>query len=281
MRDRFYSTTDLARVCGVSISTIKRWTDAGLLRCVRTPGGHRKYRVQDVAEAARRLGLSGIDAEVRPAARVDDLALLLLHGDRVAIAARIRDGLSRGDVAATRQTVLDLHRHGMRLVDAATLVVRAVRDLAAPGDRPASDTEAFAARRAEAAAQSTLRALLDHAVPAPAGAPAALVSATSGPRDVLASMLAQLALAEHGWRAIDLGADTSPGLVRGALSAERPALVVAVHDPAAPALLESVRAAAAAHDVEVVAVPSADESALAVLAARVAAREQHFGAGMV
>lgn len=281
MRDRFYSTTDLARVCGVSISTIKRWTDAGLLRCVRTPGGHRKYRVQDVAEAARRLGLSGIDTEARPAARVDELALLLLHGDRVAIAARIRDGLARGDAAATRQTVLDLHRHGMRLADAATLVVRALRDLGAPADRSTSDSEAFAERRAEATAQSTLRSLLDHAVPAPQGAPAALVATSGGTRDSLASMLAQLALAEHGWRAIDLGADTSASLVRGALAAEHPALVVAVHDPGSPAVLESVRAAASAHGVEVIAVPSADDSALAVLSSRVVAREQHLGAGMV
>src|SRR2546422_10975194 len=96
MRDRFYSTADLSRMCGVTISTIKRWTDAGLLRCGRTPGGHRKFRVQDVAEAARRLGLgmAGAEAPGRAegptgvagtgpgaAARLDELALLLLQGN--------------------------------------------------------------------------------------------------------------------------------------------------------------------------------------------------------
>jgi excisionase family DNA binding protein len=279
MRDRFYSTTDLARVCGVSISTIKRWTDAGLLRCVRTPGGHRKYRVQDVAEAARRLGLAGVDAEARPAARVDELALLLLHGDRAALTARVADCLRRGDTGGARQTVLDLHRHGMRLAEAASLVTRALRDVApAPA---ATDADAFARRRAEACAAAALRSLLDHAVPPPAGAPCALVAATPGAHDVLASMLAQLALAEHGWRGLDLGADTESQLVRGALAAEHPALLVLLHDGGDPALVESLRAEAAAHAAELVAVPGADDGALAVLAARVAAREQRLGAAMV
>lgn len=33
---------------GVSEATVKRWSDAGTLRCFRTPGGHRKFRLRDV-----------------------------------------------------------------------------------------------------------------------------------------------------------------------------------------------------------------------------------------
>src|SRR5437868_2150474 len=107
MRDRFYSTADLARMCGVSISTIKRWTDSGLLRCVRTPGGHRKFRLQDVAEAARRLGSSMAGAEPTfegpsssGAARLDELGLLLLQGNAAGLAARAAQLLAAGDAAA-------------------------------------------------------------------------------------------------------------------------------------------------------------------------------------
>jgi len=280
MRDRFYSTADLARVCGVSISTIKRWTDAGLLRCVRTPGGHRKYRVQDVAEAARRLGLSGVEPEARPAARIDELALMLLHGDRTALAARVADCLRQGDAAAARQTVLDLHRHGMRLAEAAALVARAARD-AVPAATGSSDADLFARRRIEATAAATLRSLLDHVVAPPGGAPVAVIATAPGTRDALAAMLAQLALAEHGWRGIDLGDDADAALVRGALAALHPALVVLVHRSDVTAPVEAARVAAAAHDAEVVAVPDTDDSALAVLAARIAAREQRLGAAMV
>lgn len=42
------STRDVAEVLGVSEATVKRWSDAGTLRCFRTPGGHRKFRLRDV-----------------------------------------------------------------------------------------------------------------------------------------------------------------------------------------------------------------------------------------
>lgn len=279
MRDRFYSTADLARVCGVSISTIKRWTDSGILRCVRTPGGHRKYRVQDVAEAARRLGLAGVDADARPAAQVDELALLLLQGNHAGMAARIADALRAGDAVAARQIVLDLHRHGMRLAEAAALVVRATRMLltAAPG----ADLDLFVVRRAEQAAATALRSLLDHAVPPPANAPVVLVTTAPGTREVLAATLVQLVLLERGWRVVDLGAEASADLVRGGLRAERPALVALVHSGVAASLLGPMRAEAEQHGADLLALDATTDDALAVLSAHVAEREHRQATAVV
>jgi excisionase family DNA binding protein len=42
------STKDVASMLGVSEATVKRWADAGTLRCFRTAGGHRKFRLRDV-----------------------------------------------------------------------------------------------------------------------------------------------------------------------------------------------------------------------------------------
>jgi excisionase family DNA binding protein len=42
------STRAVAEMLGVSEATVKRWSDAGTLRCFRTPGGHRKFRIRDV-----------------------------------------------------------------------------------------------------------------------------------------------------------------------------------------------------------------------------------------
>lgn len=42
------STKGVADVLGVSEATVKRWADAGLLRCFRTRGGHRKFRLRDL-----------------------------------------------------------------------------------------------------------------------------------------------------------------------------------------------------------------------------------------
>jgi len=113
MRERFYTTAELARICGVSISTIKRWTDSGLLRCVRTPGGHRKFRLQDVAEAARRLESSMVMPEPTEAAHYDELTLLLLQQSDEALATRVAETLASGDGAGIRRWLVDLHRHGM------------------------------------------------------------------------------------------------------------------------------------------------------------------------
>lgn len=48
MRDRVYTTMDLARVCRVSLRTVIRWVDDGILPSFRTPGGHRRVREEDL-----------------------------------------------------------------------------------------------------------------------------------------------------------------------------------------------------------------------------------------
>ena len=50
MNDRTYSTHELAQMWNVSESTVKRWSDAGDLRCYRTPGGHRKFTLTDICD---------------------------------------------------------------------------------------------------------------------------------------------------------------------------------------------------------------------------------------
>lgn len=39
---------EAARVAGVSVDTLRRWESAGKLKAVRTPGGHRTYRLDDI-----------------------------------------------------------------------------------------------------------------------------------------------------------------------------------------------------------------------------------------
>lgn len=42
------STGDVAELFGVNVKTVIRWADEGKLRYFRTPGGHRRYRAEDV-----------------------------------------------------------------------------------------------------------------------------------------------------------------------------------------------------------------------------------------
>lgn len=46
------SSIDVARILGVNVATVKRWTDTGKLDCVKTAGGHRKFLLRHLAAFA-------------------------------------------------------------------------------------------------------------------------------------------------------------------------------------------------------------------------------------
>ena len=53
----FLSRRDVARLFGVSVSTVTRWAQRGLLRTVRTPGGHYRFPAADARRAAEKSGV--------------------------------------------------------------------------------------------------------------------------------------------------------------------------------------------------------------------------------
>lgn len=64
MSSELLSTNEAAAILKVGPSTVKRWADEGKLGCVKTMGGHRRFRGSDVAEL---IGSGLIDnAEISP-----------------------------------------------------------------------------------------------------------------------------------------------------------------------------------------------------------------------
>jgi excisionase family DNA binding protein len=51
-RAEFISRTEVAKLFGVSVSTVTRWARTGLLPAVRTPGGHYRFRAEEMRRAA-------------------------------------------------------------------------------------------------------------------------------------------------------------------------------------------------------------------------------------
>jgi len=43
-----YNSYQIAEIMGVNVSTVKRWTNAGKLKCYQTIGGHRKFHLKDL-----------------------------------------------------------------------------------------------------------------------------------------------------------------------------------------------------------------------------------------
>ena len=48
----FLSTGEVARLFGVSPSAVTRWARTGVLKAVRTPGGHYRFRASTLRRAA-------------------------------------------------------------------------------------------------------------------------------------------------------------------------------------------------------------------------------------
>ena len=60
MKGRVFSTRELAQMWNVSESTIKRWSDSGELCCYRTPGGHRKFHLENICDFQKKRGFEAI-----------------------------------------------------------------------------------------------------------------------------------------------------------------------------------------------------------------------------
>jgi len=89
---------DVARLLGVSVNTVRRWTDAGRIAAYRSPGGHRRYLADDV--------------------------LALLPEEEVAGAAA-----HPGDFAELRRQTQDLRAVVQAGLDLTTLLADAPRDV--------------------------------------------------------------------------------------------------------------------------------------------------------
>lgn len=273
MHERFYSTAELARICGVSISTIKRWTDSGLLRCVRTPGGHRKFRLQDVAEAARQLQTSMAVPDAAAATVEDELALLLLQRDREALVSRLTGALASGDGPGLCRWLTDLVRHGMQVHETGALLAEALRRLQATADD-------FVLRRATRLAEGGCRHLRSQVPPALPSAPKALLAGRDA--NGLGFGLAALSLAACGWQVVDLGESVPGSTLRAGIEAERPDLVVLVGASLSPSEVESLQRGLAAPSCEICLLPEGSESsALAALTARLRGRPAPLAAAVV
>jgi excisionase family DNA binding protein len=69
----YLNSEEAAKVLGVNVSTIKRWTDAGKLQCIQTSGGHRKFLMSHLSEFLERNKKKASKVNVFPIENKSDL----------------------------------------------------------------------------------------------------------------------------------------------------------------------------------------------------------------
>ncbi|MCP3666202.1 MAG: response regulator [Gammaproteobacteria bacterium] len=106
MKKTYLSPAEVAELLRVATVTVRMWAKKGMLMAETTPGGHRRYRYQEIKRFAAQHGISlqtGSEAELRVLIVDDDelwrelLAEILLgaDGDDV-ITERAADGFEAG-----------------------------------------------------------------------------------------------------------------------------------------------------------------------------------------
>ena len=217
------STRGVAEVLGVSEATVKRWADAGTLRCFRTPGGHRKFRLRDVkAFLADQQAELGGDVKVVPPLR-----------ELSAEQREVRSLALASDVDGLVSLVANQRLQGVSLAQAFDEIFRpALEDIG----------EAWAQGRLSAAQEhiassavtdmlARVRPLVERSSRIDRGR--ALCACLSGELHDIGLRMAGLVLAADGHRVQMLGANVPAGDLAMMLAGDPPALLALSASPSA------------------------------------------------
>ncbi len=193
--DDLLTSAEAARLAGVGTTAIKRWSDSGALRCVKTAGGHRRFHRVDIERLMR------ADASAGPG---EDWS---------------------GWIDALRQN-LGGHTVQARLLDERARLGswHAVADamgrlLTEIGRRwEVGEIAVIEEHLMSATLQRALAAIVE-ALPVPTHAPVSLLAVVPGDEHTLGLSLIELALREAGWRAEWAGSHTRTGDVVGRVAA--------------------------------------------------------------
>jgi excisionase family DNA binding protein len=173
--DDLLTSTEVARLAGVGPTAVKRWADAGVLKCVKTAGGHRRFERKEVDRFLRGAGaLSGEDWQDWTDAALSESSVPAL--------------LSR--LFHLRAELGSWHR-------AADRVGAFVDDL---GRRWESGALTVVQEHIISHALQRALATIVETIPVPPSAPRVFLAAAEGDTHTLGLSLAELCAREAGWR---------------------------------------------------------------------------------
>jgi MerR family transcriptional regulator, light-induced transcriptional regulator len=192
--DDLITTQEVARMAGVGPTAVKRWSESGLLRCIRTAGGHRRFVRAEVEKFLRRGG-----GESSPVEREPWVGALLEPGDPHAVEALLLS--ERARTGAWHQ-----------VAETAGQALHALGSLWSAGAVTILEEHLASERLARALAR------VGEAIPVAPTAPRALLMCAEGDDHALGLALVELVLREAGWATDWAGRRTPIEELRGALA---------------------------------------------------------------
>lgn len=200
--DGYVNPTTLSHAFGVSSSTLKRWSDRGMLVANRTPGGHRRFSISKAIQMSRLHQIPFHNPTIIGLPPVLDTSKIQSGQDPQDL---LRDSLEKNAFSSSRDIIVGLFIGGMPLAELFQDIVAPVlahigRDWTAG---PAAIANEHASSQLVLESLGILRSLLprpEENVFAVGGAPA------KDPYPIPTAMVS-LVLQEMGKRAINLGPD--------------------------------------------------------------------------
>ena len=214
----YLKTQRVAQALGVSVSTIKRWVDSGMIQAARTAGKHRLIPFSEALRLAREQGFSEANVmrlsdfgsvETPPAA---DSSVSLAH-------ALLRDG--------KRSEVRKLIHSIYSAADAVTLaddVIRPLMERIGHGWM-AGALDVFQEHEATEVVSLALRDLVDQDGAERNQGPLAIGATTESDPYVLPGLLGELVLLDLGWRVRNLGINLPLRSLAQAVARYQPRLI--------------------------------------------------------
>jgi excisionase family DNA binding protein len=214
----YVSTAEAARALGVGVSTVKRWVDEGILPAHRTGGGHRKLLRTEVLAVAREKSLP----------RADVTGLLVKGRSNTtpeAFRPLLLPAVLEGNSQQVRALLRRAYQSGLPVESLADHLIAPVMQQVGH-DWESNRIDVWKEHRGTQMCAAAVYELFTEIAPrTESQRPIAVGGGPEGDPYHLASLLAQAALVDAGWEAVNLGPHTPFPSFTKALHELRPRLV--------------------------------------------------------
>ena len=216
--ETYLKTQQVADALGVSVSSIKRWVDSGVLEATRTMGKHRLVLLSSALQFARREkfpvdGLLAMSAQPVPVEIDDRLCDQLL------------DALKLGDDRKASSLIVSAYHSGSGVVPLADRLIRPTMERIGHGWF-LGQWEIYEGHQAISLMLSTLTGLNSALIQSARGPrPLALGASPEGDPYILPGLMAEITVREAGWDVRNLGSDLPLRSLAAATRKYRPKLI--------------------------------------------------------